>query len=118
PYPVELVFTLYSRRWTWLPENVAMEISTPTAFLIFMCAGLFLSIPVTLWTIGKSAAWPVASQLRMAGKLFFGLTAVAVMLSVPQISMAFLRNCVEPLALAGYCALAGYGQMKRKEPQT
>ena len=109
PYPFALAFLLYSERNRWLPENLALQISNPTAFLIGMSAVLFASILWTGWLIGKAVTRPVDHELRTLAGLLFGLTAVAVVLSVPHLSVFLMRYIAQPIALAGYAAVLGRG---------
>jgi hypothetical protein len=109
PYPFDLAFTAYSERSLWLPENLALEASNPTAFLIFTSGVMLASIPLTNWLVSQSVDKSITEELRYLGGLLFGLTAFAAVVSVPQISVTTMRYVVEPVALAGYAAVLGYG---------
>jgi hypothetical protein len=112
PYPFDLAFTAYSERSRWLSEDLAMEISSPTAFLILMGGALLVSIPFTGWLISRSADKPISEPLRHLGGWLFGITAVAVITPIPQWSVLILRNVAEPAALAGFAAVLGFGTMR------
>lgn len=107
PYPFALIFSAYSERRLWLPESLAMQLSNPTAFLLFVSAFLLASIPLTNWMIAKSIGVPIGAYLRSLARLLFGLTAFAAIVSVPQWSVLILQYVTEPVALAGYSALLG-----------
>lgn len=116
PYPFELVFGAYSERARWLPEDLALEASNPTAFLIFTSGLLLASLPLTAWLISRSVREPVTAQLRFLNRLLFGLTAFAAILSIPQISIFVMKEIAQPVALAGYAAVLGYGMRNGNRP--
>jgi hypothetical protein len=116
PYPFELVFAAYSERARWLPEDLALEASNPTAFLIFTSGLLLASLPLTGWLISRSVREPVTAQLRTLNRLLFGVTALAAILSIPQISVFVMKEIAQPVALAGYAAVVGYGIRKGNRP--
>lgn len=109
PYPFDLAFTAYSERGRWLSENLAMDISSPTAFLILTGGAMLVSIPLSSWLISRAASTPVPEQLRYLSGLLFGITALAVIVPVPQWSILLMQNLAEPAALAGFAAVLGYG---------
>ena len=109
PYPFDLVFAAYSERARWLPESLALDASNPTAFLIFTSGLLLASLPLTGWIISRSTPKPVMHHLRVLTRLLFGLTAFAAILSVPQISVFVMKEIAQPIALAGFAAIFGYG---------
>ena len=108
-YPFDLVFTVYSERARWLTEDLAMDISSPTAFLILIGGAMLISIPFSSWLISRAAGTPVLEQLRYLSGLLFGITALAVIVPLPQWSMFLMHNIAEPVALAGFAAVLGYG---------
>ena len=109
PYPFDLAFTAYSGRGRWLTEDLAMDISSPTAFLIWMGGAMLVSIPLSSWMISRAAGTPMPEQLRYLRGLLFGMTAVAVIVPLPQWSIFLMHNIAEPVALAGFAAVLGYG---------
>jgi hypothetical protein len=113
PYPFDLTLTAYSERGRWLPEDMAMNISGPTAFLILIGGTMFLSIPLSSWLISRSVKTSISEPLRHLGGWLFGITALAVILPIPQWSVFIIRNFAEPVALAGFAAVFGYGIRRR-----
>jgi hypothetical protein len=109
PYPFDLVFTAYSERSRWLGEDLAMEMSSPTVFLIFTGAALFVSLPLSGWSIARASNVPATEQLRSLVRLLFVITAVALVLPLPQWGVFLMHNIAEPLALAGFAAALGFG---------
>ena len=114
PYPFDLAFTAYSERGRWLTEDLAMDISSPTAFLILTSAAMLVSIPISSWLISRAATTPVPEQLRYLSGLLFGVTALAVIVPVPQWSIFLMRYLAEPAALAGFAAVLGYGTRPKR----
>jgi hypothetical protein len=51
----------------------------------------------------KAAPADVESEVRMLSKWLFGMTALGVVVSLPQISMKIFHYAAEPLAMVGYC---------------
>ena len=96
-YPYDMIFLLYFRRPQWLPEGIALELGSPTAFLIFMAALLLLSLAWAEFRI------PQAGRFRA---LLFGLTAAGAVLSKPEWSVRWWQYAAEPAALALYAAAA------------
>jgi len=109
PYPFDVAFTAYSDRGRWLPEELAMDLSTPTAFLIFTGGAMLVSIPITVWLVSRACSTPVPEQARYLSGLLFGITALAVIVPVPQWSTFMMRELAQPAAMAGLAALLGYG---------
>ena len=114
PYPFDLAFTAYSARARWLTEDLAMDISSPTAFLILMGGAMLVSIPLSSWLISRATRAPVPEQMRYLRGLLFGMTAVAVIVPLPQWSVFLMHNLAEPAALAGFAAVLGYGTRLNK----
>jgi hypothetical protein len=102
PYPVELLRALFLERRAVLPEDWALALSGPTAFLITMGAGLLLSLLITTATLNRAGA----TAVHRANGLLFALTAVAIAISYAPLSVALLRYLVEPVALATFGACA------------
>jgi hypothetical protein len=102
-YPYNLVLKTYAHRWDWAPEDWSIQLSSPTAFLIWMAAWLFLSILTAGWAVMKSAPTDVENEVRTLSKWLFGVTALGMVVSLPQISMKIFHYAAEPLAMAGYC---------------
>ncbi|MEO8127918.1 MAG: hypothetical protein ABI822_12540 [Bryobacteraceae bacterium] len=113
PYPFDLAFSAYSDRRSWLPEELAMDISSPTAFLIFTGGAMLVFIPLSLWTINRAVSSSVPEQSRRLSGLLFALTAVAVIVPLPQWSVFLMREVAQPIALMGMAALLGYGTRTR-----
>lgn len=116
PYPFDLAFTAYSERGRWLTEDLAMDISSPTAFLILTGGAMLVSIPLSSWLISRAASTQVPEQLRYLSGLLFGITALAVIVPVPQWSILLMRYLAEPAALAGFAAVLGYGTRPNPAP--
>lgn len=112
PYPFTLAFSAYAQRSSWLPEAVAMEISGPAAFLMCVAGAMLLSIPVTGVIIDKASRRPVEHWLRPLAIVVFGITALAVLMPAPQLSVLVLKYAAEPIALAGYATVLGFGTAK------
>jgi hypothetical protein len=109
PYPYSLVFTAYAQRSEWMPPSLSMYLSNPTAFLIAVSGALLAFVLVTGWIVAHTARAGMSEQLRSLAMWLFGLTAAAVLASVPQISITILQYLAEPVAIAGYAALYGWG---------
>lgn len=114
PYPIEGSVLLYAKRFDWLPRAVVLELSGPTAFLIFVTALVLASRYVTVWAVGKALDQSESAHLRRLGNLLFLLTAAGVVLAPPTLSIRFLKYVAEPTALIGYCALFGHAQSERR----
>ena len=102
-YPYDLVLKTYAHRWDWAPEELSMQLSSPTAFLIWMAACLLLSILTSGWAVMKASRAEAENEVRRLSTWLFGITAVAVVISLPQISMKIFHYAAEPLAVTGYC---------------
>ncbi len=102
-YPYDLALKTYAHRWDWAPEDWSIQLSSPTAFLIWMAAWLFVSILTAGWAVMKAAPADVETEVRTLSKWLFGITALSVVVSLPQISMKIFHYAAEPLAVAGYC---------------
>ncbi len=112
-YPYDLVLKTYAHRWDWAPETVSMQLSSPTAFLIWMAACLLLSILTSGGAVMKATRADVENEVRRLSIWIFGITAAGVMISLPQVSMKIFHYAAEPLAIAGYCwimALPGHAR--------
>ena len=109
PFPVALVESAYLERSAWLPAEWARALSGPTEFLIVVGAVLLVSLGVTGWWVGAARRVDNSEDLRMVGKVLFGLTAAAILVPYPPLSMALLRWVAEPAALVGFAACAGVG---------
>lgn len=110
PYPFDLINALYSERGNLLPEDLALELSTPTSYLITITALLLASIPLTLWTISRAVPVPISGPMRSQATLVFALTAFAVFLLNPAWSVLAFRYVADPVALVSYCVLIGRAQ--------
>ena len=113
-YPFDLAFAGYSERGRWLTDDLSMFISSPTAFLILIGGAMLISIPLSSWMIDRACATPASEQLRYLRGVLFGITAVAVIVPLPQWSVFLMHNIAEPAALAGFAAVLGYGTRPAK----
>lgn len=107
PFPVALVEAAYLERSAWLPGEWARALSGPTEFLMVVSGVLLVSLGVTGWCVGAARRADTSEDLRMVGNVLFGLTAGAILVSYPPLSMAVLHWVAEPAALIGFAACAG-----------
>ncbi len=113
-YPFDLAFAGYSERGRWLSDDLSMFISSPTAFLILTGGAMLISIPLSSWMVSRAVTAPVPEQLRYLRGVLFAITAVAVIIPLPQWSVFLMRNVAEPAALVGFAAVLGYGTRPAK----
>lgn len=106
PYPLALVELLYLERSAWLPGDWARTLSGPTEFLIVVSGLLLASLGWSSWCVAKSRGEAGNEDLRTLGKVVFGLTAGAILVSYPPWSLAILRWVAQPVALVGLAACA------------
>lgn len=109
PFPYDLVFFAYYRRPDWLPEQWSREIGNPTAFLIFLSALLLLSTLYTGFVVRAACGARAETPVRKLGIAIFALVALAILLSNPSYSVLALQFVAEPVALAGWAAVAAFG---------
>jgi hypothetical protein len=109
PYPFRLALFGYFELVRRLPDDVAGQMSGPTAYLLSISGLLLASIPLTNWVIARSVSRRVDDHLRAVGRLLFALTALAALVSAPQFSLMIMKFIVQPVALAGYAAVLGWG---------
>lgn len=107
PYPLELAVWAYSKRLKLLPDSLIPALSGPTAFLIFVTCIVLASRWATVWALPERVRQREANSLRFLGNLLLVLTAIGVVLVPSPWSLFFLHYVPEPIALIGYCALAG-----------
>lgn len=108
PFPYDLVFFAYYRRPDWLPEQWSREIGNPTAFLIFLSGLLLLSTLYTGLVVRAACGARAETPVRKLGIGIFALVALAVLLSNPAYSVLALKFAAEPVALAGWAAVAAF----------
>jgi hypothetical protein len=107
PFPVALVEAAYLERSAWLRGEWARALSGPTEFLMVVSGVLLASLGWSAWCVAKLRGEVGNEDLRTLGKVVFGLTAGAVLVSYPPLSMAVLHWVAEPAALIGFAACAG-----------
>ena len=107
PYPIELALFAYAKRFQFLPRDMVLTLSGPTAFLIFVIAVLLVSRWITVWALPVDVKNRQAEALRRLGGLLFWVTAVGGVLVPPPWNLAFLHYVPEPIALIGYSAIVG-----------
>ena len=107
PYPTELALFVYSKRFLWLPRDVALYLDGPTTRIIFVASVLLASRWATTAALPREVREQESAPLRRLGTVLFALTALGMVLPNPW-EFWFLHYVPEPIAMMGYCAVVGH----------